>query len=325
MHSLSQAVAGGYTGRRRINPLRSLEVPQSAAPRIVCPQCKGPAITEPALTVTKDGVTTTAFPVTCKACKVPYLRKNGTEGTRPLRSYIATDLAEPSSRPLPNSKQENTVILTDEDKQLVERVRQIKTEKGLEWPDIGSRTGYSRSAVANAVNQPEKYLRTGIAIALRQWLANQDSPSEPSPVPVPAEDLGEFDEPTFDPEPYAEVSTPGPVVQAEPERFIPDATYVLGNLNRLIADGEVRVEDVETLMGLHREARGLPLNDIRQSLEEQKQEVGRLSRSMNVFKMLTSALLAGYAQESIDALLEPIGAPGIRAVAYVKLEVADAV
>lgn len=232
----------GYTGKRRVGGPRELVVgkiplPPPACPELPCPQCGGSAAVEPALTVTRDGVATTSWPVTCKAGCTETYTKGSKERTRPLRSYVPTDLAEPSSRPIDHIRKEETEVknLTPEDHALIERVKEMKERLEMGWPAIAKEMGKSYSGLANVIRNPKMYLSPGMRDTLTAWV---DKPRllDPEPIPEPVSvesapetDLwngcdeepdydqvaaameDEFDTDRFDPQPYPEAPKPCPI------------------------------------------------------------------------------------------------------------------
>ncbi len=166
----------GYTGPRRSGAM-SEPVRPRLLPILNCSRCGQPGRVQPALTTTKDGITTVAYPVTCRTCIDTY-QLRGKERTRSLVTYVPLENLE---------KEEFMPTITSDDRKMLDRVLQLKADKHLTWNQVAELVGRKLAAVTNAVQQPESYLYQGIKDDLYKFVERHGEAAEAIASPLPVE------------------------------------------------------------------------------------------------------------------------------------------
>lgn len=169
----------GYTGLRRYGALGEPTKRSRVLPVLNCSKCGNPGRIEPALTTTKDGVTSTAYPVTCRHCVETY-HVRGKERQRALVTYA----------PVPKVEEVMPIIISDEDRKMLDRVLALKESQKLTWDRLAANMGRKPTSVSNAVKSPENYLYQGIKDELYKWVERQGQTAEslaPAESPEPEE------------------------------------------------------------------------------------------------------------------------------------------
>ncbi len=149
-----------------------------AVPDFQCPRCGGQAITEPAVTSTRAGASSTYYPVTCKSCKETVTNKHGKVRERFLRVEVPVDqaAAQVSHRPIkPKETPLPRYTITPEDRKLIYAVNDARHTRGLTWSQMGTEINISYVTLGNAVRKPEDYFTDGVRKKLQAW-ADQQKP-----------------------------------------------------------------------------------------------------------------------------------------------------
>lgn len=172
---MSLGEAAGYTGPRRVTgslAMSGIVVDQRrerAATMLVCPGCRGKAHTESAMTLTRNGVVGVYWPVRCRnGCVEEYWRR-GQVRKRPLVTYVPIDKDEDYSANT-NHKENHVYHISDEDRAMLARVREVKEEARLSWSLISARVGVAPGSLSSAISNPERYLTGPMRKKLEDWL-----------------------------------------------------------------------------------------------------------------------------------------------------------